>query len=66
MYIFMYLCFSVSRKLFFDNGPENLGACIEFYAGENIMHLITYLHAQTLFVDRCYGEAQYVDYTCMR
>jgi transposase InsO family protein len=28
-----------------DNGSENLGACIEFYEGENIVQLFTYPHA---------------------
>lgn len=28
-----------------DNGSENLGACIEFYEGENIIQLFTYPHA---------------------
>ena len=28
-----------------DNGSENLGACIEFYEGRNIVQLFTYPHA---------------------
>jgi len=28
-----------------DNGSENLGACIEYYEGENIVQLFTYPHA---------------------
>lgn len=28
-----------------DNGSENLGACIEYYEGENIIQLFTYPHA---------------------
>jgi putative transposase len=28
-----------------DNGSENLGACIEFYEGKNIVQLFTYPHA---------------------
>jgi len=28
-----------------DNGSENLGACIEFYEGKNIIQLFTYPHA---------------------
>ena len=33
------------REKINDNGSENLGACIEFYEGKNIIQLFTYPHA---------------------
>jgi putative transposase len=33
------------REKINDNGSENLGDCIEFYEGENIVQLFTYPHA---------------------
>ena len=33
------------KEIINDNGSENLGACIEFYEGKNIVQLFTYPHA---------------------
>lgn len=33
------------REKINDNGSENLGACIDYYEGENIVQLFTYPHA---------------------